>query len=199
MEILPLSERKRQLVRDELADAAMKLFAFRGFEETTIDQITEAVGVSRRTFFRYYRSKEDVIVEFIGSLGSALRATLAARPAGEPPSVALRDAIGLFVDKYDEEQEKSLRIARLTVRTPALLGRYLERRAQWHDDLAAELGARYGHEAGDIRLRLAAGLALEALDAAVITWVDRDGARPLPDLADEAFGLVGPAIDGMIG
>ncbi len=58
-----LAERKRQLVRDELTEAALKLLAFQGFEATTIDQMAAAAGLSRRTFFRYFQSKEDVIIE----------------------------------------------------------------------------------------------------------------------------------------
>jgi AcrR family transcriptional regulator len=193
-----MAERKRQLVRDELNDAAMRLFAFRGFDETTIEAITEAAGVSRRTFFRYYRSKEDVIVEFIAGLGAALRDTLAARPSGEPPAVALRAAVGVFTDKYDEDQTKALAIARLTLRTPALLGRYLERRAMWQEALTLELAARHRLDPRDMRARLAAGLALDALDTAVSAWVDQDGARPLPELTDEAFALVAPALAAMI-
>src|SRR5215207_7180855 len=131
---MTLAERKRQLVRDELTEAALKLLAFQGFEETTIDQIVAAAGVSRRTFFRYFRSKEDVIIEFLGHLGTKLSHALAARPASEKPSVALREAFAVFTDTYHHNPEKSIRLARLTLRTPALMARYLERQTQWRAD-----------------------------------------------------------------
>jgi len=93
-----MADRKRQLVRDELSAAALKLLAYQGFEDTTIDQIVAAAGVSRRTFFRYFKSKEDVIIEFLGDLGSWLRQELAARPPDEPAPVALRNAVRIFVE-----------------------------------------------------------------------------------------------------
>lgn len=185
-----LAERKRQLVRDELSDAALKLLAWQGFECTTIDQIVASAGVSRRTFFRYFRSKEDVIVEFLGDLGSRLKEALAARPADEPPAVALRHALAVFVGTYTEHPEKSLRLAKVTLETPALLARYLERQAQWRTDLAGELGRRAGTDPRtDLRPALAAAVALAAMDTAVARWVERDGADDLDTLLDEAFAL----------
>src|ERR1035437_5759799 len=58
-----LKLRKQQVVRDALSAAAERLFLSQGFEETTVEQIALAAGVSRRTFFRYYKSKEDVMVD----------------------------------------------------------------------------------------------------------------------------------------
>src|SRR5260221_13721428 len=91
-----LVERKRQLVRDELTEAALKLLAFQGFEATTIDQLAAAAGASRRTFFRYFQSKEDVIIEFLDDLGRQLRAALPAQPASERPALAVRNPLRLF-------------------------------------------------------------------------------------------------------
>ena len=58
-----LAERKRQVVVDELTEAALQLLAIKGFDTTTVDEIVAAAGVSRRTFFRYFASKEDVVVQ----------------------------------------------------------------------------------------------------------------------------------------
>jgi AcrR family transcriptional regulator len=137
-----LAERKRQLVRDELTESALRLLAYQGYEQTTVEQIVAAAGVSRRTFFRYFRSKEDVIIEFLSQLGAKLRDALAARPASEPPMVALRRALSVFTDTYGEHGDKSLRLATITLTTPALLGRYLERQAQWRAEAADALAAR---------------------------------------------------------
>jgi AcrR family transcriptional regulator len=123
---------------------------------------------------------------------------VAGRPTGERPSVSLRAAVGVFTDKYDEHPGKALRIARLTLRTPPLLGRYLERRAQWLESLTAELANRHGLDPRDMRARLAASLTLDAFDTAITTWVDEDGARPLPTLTDEAFALVAATLDTML-
>ena len=77
---LSLQERKQELVRAELFNAAWQLFGERGYEATTVAQIAAAAGVSRRTFFRYYASKEDVLVETTGELAEAMLAAMAERP-----------------------------------------------------------------------------------------------------------------------
>jgi AcrR family transcriptional regulator len=189
-----LAERKRQLVRDELMDAALKLLAYRGFDETTIDQIVAAAGVSRRTFFRYFRSKEDVIIEFLSGLGQKLAGALAERPAAEPPLVALRRALDVFADTYGAHEEKSLRLATITLTTPALLARYLERQAQWRAEAAGVLAARMGVDAAtDPRPALAAGVGFAAFDTALAGWVREKGGKRLPDAIDETFAAL-PAL-----
>ena len=185
-----LAHRKRQLVRDELAEAALKLIAFQGFEETTIDQIAAAAGVSRRTFFRYYQSKEDVIVESLGEVGEQLRAALEARPAAEAPATAMRQALSVFEDACAEYPEKVLRLTELILHTPALYARYLERQAQWRSDLAATLVRRSSMQ--ELRAVVTAGVAFAALDAALREWVAADGKKHLGDLLDETFALAFP-------
>jgi AcrR family transcriptional regulator len=182
-----LAHRKRQLVHDELAEAALKLIAFQGFEETTIDQIAASAGVSRRTFFRYFQSKEDVIVESLSEVGEELRAALEARPAAEPPATALRQALSVFEDACAEYPEKVLRLTKLILHTPALYARYLERQAEWRSELAATITRRSTME--ELRAAVTAGVAFAALDAALREWVAGDGKRDLGSLLDETFKL----------
>jgi len=117
---LSLAERKRQLVRDQLGEAALRLLASQGYEETTVEQIVAAAGVSRRTFFRYFKSKEDVIVGSVGDLSATIRAELAARPEQENPQSAIRAALAVAVEQLASEPEKSVPIIRLLFDTPAL-------------------------------------------------------------------------------
>jgi AcrR family transcriptional regulator len=195
-----LAQRKRQLVRDELAEAALKLLAWQGYEATTIDQIVAAAGVSRRTFFRYFESKEDVIVQFLVETGALMCAALSGRPAQEPPGVALRHALSVLVDRCVEHPEKSVRLTRLTLETPALLARFLERQAQWSADLTAELGRRSGLDpATDLRPALAAGVTLTAFHTALHRWAAGDGAEDLPELVDRALAVVRGALDALAG
>jgi AcrR family transcriptional regulator len=188
-----MAERKRQLVRDELTEAALKLLAFQGFEETTIDQIVASAGVSRRTFFRYFRSKEDVIIEFLGDLGTKLSDALAARPATEAPETALREAFTVFTDSYHHNPDKSIRLARLTLGTPALMARYLERQTQWRSEASAELARRMKVDpATDLRPSLTAAVGFAAFDTAMTSWVNGNGAEALNTLVDKAFRIVFP-------
>ncbi|MEV3991960.1 TetR family transcriptional regulator [Streptomyces sp. NPDC049837] len=193
-----LAERKRQLVSNELTEAALQLLALKGFDGVTIDEIATSAGVSKRTFFRYFASKEDVVVQFLAGMGADIHAELAARPAGEPPSVALRHAVRVPVAACGDHAERALRVVRLILRTPALLARFLERQAQWRDDLAAELARRLGLDpATDLYPRLAAGMALSAFDAVLHRWSDSDGAEDPAGLTDRAFAVIAPALDAV--
>ncbi|NYI04339.1 TetR family transcriptional regulator [Allostreptomyces psammosilenae] len=185
-----LAERKRQLVRDELTTAALTLFISQGYEETTVDQIVAAAGVSRRTFFRYFRSKDDVVVEFLGDLGARLREELADRPAHEPPALALRRTLALFAGAYGPAPRQALELGTLVITTPALLARYLERQSQWRADLTVELARRMGAGTDDLRPGLLTAVAFAAFETAVNAWVARRGERTLAELVEEAFDLL---------
>ncbi|MEU7278055.1 TetR family transcriptional regulator [Streptomyces sp. NPDC045431] len=196
-----MAERKRQLVANELTEAALQLLALKGFDAVTIDEIATAAGVSKRTFFRYFASKEDVVVQFLADMGAGIRTELAGRADGEPPSVALRHAVWVPMaacgDRSDHA-ERALRVVQLILRTPALLARFLERQAQWRDDLAAELARRQGLDlAADLYPRLAAGMALAAYDAVLRRWSDSDGAEDPAALLDRAFAVIAPALDAV--
>lgn len=192
-----LVERKRQLVRDELAEAALKLVAFQGFEDTTIDQMAHAAGVSRRTFFRYFPSKEDVIVEFLSELGRLVSAALRARPEAEPPAQAVQQALRVFPDKLREHLEKSRRLAQVTFATPALLARYLERQVSWRADLSAELARRmHTDPATDPRPSVVTAIAFAAFDTALMRWCTEPDPPPdLDTLVDTCFAVAFPPPD----
>ncbi|MFJ3777209.1 TetR family transcriptional regulator [Streptomyces sp. NPDC090075] len=191
-----MAERKRQLVRGELAEAAVKLLADQGFEETTVDQIVAAVGMSRRTFSRYFDSKEDVIVHMLAEAGVHLCAELRARPTDEPPAVALRHALSVFTSLSIGNPDKTLRVSRLILDTPALLARFLERQSQWQTEMTGILARRTGLDPdADLRPALAAGVALTAFQTGLRRWVDSDGTKDMDKLVDQAFAWVTPALD----
>src|SRR5947199_10224343 len=91
---LPVRERTRRAVRGELTQLAVDLFVEKGYDETTIDDLAAAAGMSKRTFFRYFASKEELVMGKYEFLGQQLAETLPARPAAEPPWVPLRQTSG---------------------------------------------------------------------------------------------------------
>ncbi|MFD3530467.1 TetR family transcriptional regulator [Streptomyces sp. NPDC058664] len=194
-----LAQRKRQLVATELTEAALQLLARKGFDAVTVDEIATAAGVSKRTFFRYFASKEDVVVQFLADLGADMRAGLAARPAGERPSEALLHAVSVPLATCEEHSERALPVVRLILRTPALLARFLEHQAEWREELTQELAARRGLDPGtDLYPRLAAGMALAAFDAVLHRWSEGQGRESTADarvLIGEAFAVLAPALD----
>lgn len=191
---LSMAERKRRLVRDQLGEAALHLVARQGYEETTVEQIVAAAGVSRRTFFRYFKSKEDVVVESVSDIGDAIRAELAARPAQEGPEAAMRAAFAVAAEELTHEPQKALPLTRLLLETPALYRRFLENQSVLQEQLAAELARREGLDADDDDLgpTLVAGVALTSFQIAVETWVRHDGGADLNALIDEAFARTSP-------
>lgn len=193
---LSLAERKRRLVSDELTESALQLLARKGYDAVTIDEIVTTAGVSRRTFFRYFASKEDVVVQFLADMGAGMRVELAERPGGERPSVALLHAVKVPLAACSDHSERALSVVQLILRTPALLARFLERQAQWRDDLTEEMGRRSGRDPEtDLYPRLAAGMALTAFDAVLQRWSGSDGAEDPAELLDRAFEVLAPALD----
>ena len=191
-----IAERKRQLVRNELALAAVTLLVDQGFEETTVDQIVAAVGMSRRTFSRYFQSKEDVVVHLLAGAGAQMCAELSARPDDESPAPALRHALSALTSVCDADPDRTLHVSRLILDTPALLARFLERQSQWQAEVAGILARRTGldPDAG-LRPALAAGVALTAYQTALRRWVDSDGTEPMDELVDQAFAMIAPVLD----
>ncbi|MFK4069801.1 TetR family transcriptional regulator [Streptomyces sp. NPDC029674] len=193
-----MAERKRRLVSDELTESALRLLALKGYDAVTIDEIVTTAGVSRRTFFRYFASKEDVVVQFLADMGAGMRAELADRPAGERPSTALLHAVKVPLAACADHFERALSVVQLILRTPALLARFLERQAQWRGDLTEEVGRRTGRDPEtDLYPRLAAGMALTAFDAVLHRWSGSDGAEDPAELLDRAFEVIAPALDAI--
>ncbi len=88
-----LRERKKAETRQALRSAAARLFAERGFAETTVAEIVEAAGVSPRTFFRYFDSKEDLLLPDLAEFFDRLELELNRRPPEEPVLVSVREAV----------------------------------------------------------------------------------------------------------
>src|SRR5437879_4586041 len=85
-----VAERKADHLRHEIADTAFALFLARNFESVTFDDVARAAGISRRTLFRYFETKEDLVVWEFESFGEVLAKTVLMRPAQEPPFTAVR-------------------------------------------------------------------------------------------------------------
>src|SRR6266851_630905 len=88
-----LQARKQQIVRDAIWDAAIDLFAEKGFDETTVDDIAQAAGVSRRSFFRYFASKNDLMAHGMVNYGAELTAAIDACPQTYSLSEVFRETV----------------------------------------------------------------------------------------------------------
>jgi AcrR family transcriptional regulator len=141
-----LQERKLELVRAEIFNAAWRLFGERGYEETTVADIAAAAGVSRRTFFRYFSSKEDVLVETSDDVAEEMLAAMAERPLDEPPLVAIEQAlVPVLASRLNTERSRT--IIRLLRQSRTLRRALLERHALMEERLAVQLAERLGIDA----------------------------------------------------
>jgi AcrR family transcriptional regulator len=186
-----LREKKKQRVRDELVAGALVLFEKHGFDATTIDDIARDVGVSRRTFFRYFETKEDVVTAWFEKPRAGLAETLEARPLGESPLESLRWAFAHVAGTYEAHRAEALVVERLVATTPSLRGRKQARLAEHAAVLCEVFARRLGMDpVNDLLPRWLGRVALAAGSAALETWVARGGKGSLRALIDEAMRLL---------
>lgn len=151
-------ERKKQRTRDALIEAAMELFAAKGYERTAVHEITDAVDVSERTFFRYFASKEDLALSFVRDGAAAFAAALAARPPEEEPLTAARAAFHISLRQLAGSLPSYLSVLRLIESTPALLAAHLRYTHEHDDEIIRVLAGREGVDPADRRPRVLAAV-----------------------------------------
>ncbi|MFI9061635.1 TetR/AcrR family transcriptional regulator [Streptomyces sp. NPDC053429] len=145
-----LRERKKQRTRDALLRAALLLFLSQGYDKTTVDEITDVVQVSQRTFFRYFANKEEVAFAVQDLVESHFVAALRARPASEGPLTAMRNAVLVAWDTVDEAisdvvpVDLYMRGYQLIESTPALLAVHLRRSTELEERIARLVADREG-------------------------------------------------------
>jgi AcrR family transcriptional regulator len=161
-------------VRGEISRVAWDLFAAGGYEATTVDEIARAAGVSRRTFFRYFASKEDVLVETSDALAEDLIAAFSRRPAHEPPLVAVHRALRPVVEARLADAGRARAIIRLLLESRTLRRAMLERHARLEERLAAIMAVRLGADPRrDSTPALLAFVTRALLDTAFNVWFDQ--------------------------
>jgi AcrR family transcriptional regulator len=173
-----LRERKRQQTRERLTRVAMALFLKRGFEATTLDDIAAAADISRRSFFHYFASKEDVVFGWHEESTAALIAAVAARPANESMLTAAENAICAMVGQL--EPGEAIAMAQLKRDNPALQARDQVKYEKLERALAEALGKRAGHKTEKLQARLVAMIATGAMRIGGEFWV-AEGARENPE------------------
>ena len=171
-------ERKKRQTRDALVRAALTLFNAKGYEQTAVREITDAVDVSERTFFRYFANKEDLVLSFIGDSTDAFIRELAARPPAEAPFTALTNAFRTSFrvltgdDAQPGEESPYLLVIKLIDTTPSLLAALLRYTHDRDDEIIRVVAARAGVDPGTDRRPRLAVLAYGALTvAATREWV----------------------------
>ncbi len=182
-----LRARQRALATDSLSAAALNLFFTLGFEATTVDDIARAAGTSRRTFFRYFKTKEEVILSHMKRLYDVLAFELVARPPSGTALKTLHEVLRATSGPYAEHKEQTLALVRLIYTTPTLHASILLQNHDFALELA-EMLTRRDPTLGFGSARLAAVVAFAAADAATALWLE--GSGEYVDYLDDAFADV---------
>jgi AcrR family transcriptional regulator len=180
-----LRERKKLKTRAAIQKEAMRLFLDKGFEETTIEDIAEAVDISPSTFFNYFPSKEDVV--FQDDLDPLILQAFDAQPSDVNPIRRLRVAMRTVFAQLTPEQENLIRDrARLFVSTPALRGAMFSQFADLVNQITELLATRAGRKASDFAVRNMAGAVLGVLLASMLMLTE-DPKADMVKLAESAL------------
>jgi TetR/AcrR family transcriptional regulator, regulator of mycofactocin system len=177
--------RRRITTRADLEHVAFELFERQGFEGTTVDDIASTAGIGRRTFFRYFASKNDVPWGNFAAELDRMRAWLAACPA----ETALMDAVRLAVVDFNTVPAEDLgwhrRRMRLILDVPVLMSHSMLRFAEWRQVIADFVAERTGQPARALLPQTIAYASLGVAIAAYEQWLHGDG--ELTTLLDDAM------------
>jgi len=178
--------RRRATSRAELEQAAFALFAVRGFDATTVDEIAAAAGIGRRTFFRYFPSKNDIPWGAFEDELERMRIRLKACPPEVPLADAIRVALIDFNRVAPEQVPLHRRRMELILRVPTLLAHSTLRFTAWREVVAEFVAERTGHRQDDLAPQAVAHAVLGVAVAAYEHWLDDQGSD-LPALLDDAM------------
>ena len=181
--------RPRSSSRAEIERIALDLFGAHGFEETTVDDIAEAAGISRRTFFRYFPSKNDVVWGDFDALLAELAQQLDAPSADQQTWATVRDAVIDFNSLPPEAVDAHRQRMALILYVPALQAHSTLRYASWRAVVERYAEHRPHEPDAGASARLVGHLALAAAVSAYEQWL----AQPDADLA----ALLGHAFDAV--
>jgi AcrR family transcriptional regulator len=188
-----LRERKKQRTREQIVEAAMRLFAERGYQATTIADIATAADVAPRTFFSYFPSKEAVVFHNIDRDLDALATTLRDRPAGETAFDALRRWIDAMFDEWSAEEDEALLRKRLCREDEGLANFEGGTMARINELLVEAIADDLGEPPDALRPRLVAAAAMAALTSLDGSF-DEDDEQRLPAAKAEALAVLDDAL-----
>lgn len=169
-----LRERKRRETRQRIAEVGQRLFLARGYDGTTLDAIAEAAGISRRTFFSYFRSKDDIVLFWLDADSATLLADLRKTSPDVPPLDAVRDAMVKHIGRHTSEQMTA--IDDLMMSSESLLARKQAYYAQQELALFDTLCEVWRQPERRPALRMVAMVSVGALKIALQAW--REQAAP---------------------
>ena len=167
-----LRERKKAKTRASIREHALRLFREQGYAATRVEQIAEAAEVSPATFYRYFPTKEDVVLQ--DDMDVLTMEALEAQPAGLSPLAAVRGAVVSALAGFtQEERERFRQTTELTMAVPEIRARAMEEFARTIDVIALVLARRAGRKSDDPGVRALAGAILGVIMASTLPVLER--------------------------
>jgi AcrR family transcriptional regulator len=180
-----LRERKKAQTRAAIQTHALRLFREQGYDATTIEQIIEAADVSETTFFRYFPTKEDVVLQ--DDFGPLIVGAYQAQPLDLPPVPAVRAAFrSVFAQMSARQQAEQRERVALVLSVPRLRAAMLDQFAKAMQLLAGTMAERSGRPPDDFAVRTVAGAVVGAMMAVLAAMAD-DPDADLASLIDQAI------------
>jgi len=198
--LLDRRERRRRATREEISRAAIELVAERGLDKVTVEAIAERADIGYRTFFNYFTSKEEALVESGQPRAERIIAALASRPADEPPLEALR--VALLAEFSDFEHSRQDLCARLSIveANPALLPYFTAQIVVTERAIVDEIARRTGLDSErDLYPHLLAAVAGTALRTCLIRWRAAGAPGSPQPLLAEAFDALARGLAPPVG
>ncbi|GAB3224696.1 TetR family transcriptional regulator [Glycomyces halotolerans] len=181
-----LRERKKIETLHRMQEEALRLFADQGYEATTVEQIAEAAGVSPSTFYRYFPTKEDVVVQ--DEYDPMIVAVFQRQSPDVPPLAAMRATLAeLFADFAPEDLERIRGRVAMIVSVPSLLARQFQQASATQRMLADLVAERYDRSPEDLEVRNFAASVVASWTTAITAWADAGGHGDLMSYMDRCI------------
>ena len=183
-----LRERKRRETTQRIVDAALRLFIANGYDATTLDAIAAEAGISRRTFFYYFKSKDEILLSLMEGSDAAIAAAVRAEPSSKRPLAVARDALIAIGARYPADE--MIVIDRLMRSNAAVQARKQANYVRQELGLFAALQEKWPAPERAEALRLVAMMAVGAIRLSLETLYREEGKRPLPQIVAESFATL---------
>lgn len=188
---MPPVERKKKSAREPLVAAAQHLFQKKGFENVTVAEIAEAAGVTSRTFFRHFSTKEEVLFADHQESVALVEQELDASGPGRPIVEIVRSAVSEIMRRFDDDPERSLERWQLERSSPSVEAYAMWVTQDWVRTITKDVAERLAVDpVDDPRPHLLASLANMAARLSIDTWVEREGEGSVRALALQFFDLM---------
>ena len=180
-----LREKKRRETRRRIVERGLELFIANGYEATTLDAITEAAGLSRRTFFYYFKSKEEILLVWQSGMADAVRAAVLMESTAQSPLDAVRDALLKLASAFNSDQ--AIDIAQLLRSTEQLRASTQAKYLHMEQAVFEALCELWPQPERRKALRMVAMVSVGAMRVGIDTWADEGGQRPVVEYLREMF------------